>query len=355
MNYIILNGKKSTLIKGLLIQSLPHISKPLIRTQIEEIDGRDGDIVTKLGYSAYDKEFTIGLYGDYDINEVIAYFDSQGQVIFSNESDKYYNYQIIDQIDFERLIRFKTATVTMHVQPFKYSAVEKPVTAGNLLNIPDQTMTKNGVTLTVSGNTVSVRGTASTATEVYMPIPALSLKAGDYAFMASASGTGCSACAIRLINGVPSDAESLGGTFIRLSDGVMQTLDATLAQVKSFNYLWFYINAGTAMDITFTPVVVGDQLTISNMGNIASKPALTIYGTGLVNLYLNGSQIFAINMTTDFITIDAEAMEAYMGEVLLNRNVVGDYDNLALNIGQNVISWTGDVSEVSIDKYSRWI
>ena len=49
-NYIILNGKKSTDINGLLIQSLPPISKPKIRTQIEEIDGRDGDIVTKLGY-----------------------------------------------------------------------------------------------------------------------------------------------------------------------------------------------------------------------------------------------------------------------------------------------------------------
>ena len=58
-NYIILNGQISTNITGLLIQSLPPISKPKIRTQIEEIDGRDGDIVTPLGYSAYDKEISI--------------------------------------------------------------------------------------------------------------------------------------------------------------------------------------------------------------------------------------------------------------------------------------------------------
>lgn len=355
MNYIILNGKKSTLIQGLLIQSLPHISKPLIRTQIEEIDGRNGDIVTKLGYSAYDKEFSIGLYGDYDINEVIAYFDSAGEVIFSNEPDKYYNYQIIDQIDFERLIRFKTATVTMHVQPFKYSAVEKAVIKGNMFSSPQQTLTKNGVTVTADGNTVSISGTASTATEIYLPINPLTLSAGDYAFSGIASGDGCSAVAIRLINGVPSDAESLGGTFIRLADGESPKLDATLAQAKTFNYLWFYINAGTAMDITLSPMVIGDQMVISNMGNMVAKPALTIYGSGVINLALNGVQIFVINMTSDYITIDAEAMEAYMGETLLNRNVVGDYDNLALNIGQNTISWTGDVSEMSIDKYSRWI
>ena len=66
MNYIILNEKKSTLIQGLLISELPPISKPLMRTSIEEVDGRDGDIVTKLGYSAYDKTIDLGLYGDYD-------------------------------------------------------------------------------------------------------------------------------------------------------------------------------------------------------------------------------------------------------------------------------------------------
>ena len=104
-NYIILNGQNSNEITGLLIQSLPPISQPKIRTNIEEIDGRDGDIITKLGYSAYNKEITIGLYGDYDVDQVIAYFtnNQNGKVTFSNEEDKYYNYEILEQIDFERL------------------------------------------------------------------------------------------------------------------------------------------------------------------------------------------------------------------------------------------------------------
>lgn len=127
-NYIILNGVNSNTITGLLISTLPPITKPKIRTQTEEIDGRDGDIVTKLGYSAYEKEFQIGLYGDYDIDEVIAYFNSEGTVVFSNEEDKYYNYQILDQIDYEKLIRFKTASIKMHVQPFKYPTNEEIIT-----------------------------------------------------------------------------------------------------------------------------------------------------------------------------------------------------------------------------------
>ena len=71
MNYIILNGVNSNTITGLLIQELPPISKPLMRTQIDQIDGRDGDIVTKLGYGTVDKELSIGLHGNYDIDAVI--------------------------------------------------------------------------------------------------------------------------------------------------------------------------------------------------------------------------------------------------------------------------------------------
>lgn len=124
MNYIILNGVKNTKIQGLMIQKLPSISKPQIRTKIETIDGRDGDIVTKLGYAAYDKQVIIGLRGDFNIDEVIEYFNSDGTVTFSNEDDKYYKYQILEAINFEKLIRYRQATVTLHVQPFKYSLSE---------------------------------------------------------------------------------------------------------------------------------------------------------------------------------------------------------------------------------------
>ena len=51
-NYVIQNGKDSRYIKGLLIQELLPITKPLMRTSIEQIDGRDGDVITRLGYSA---------------------------------------------------------------------------------------------------------------------------------------------------------------------------------------------------------------------------------------------------------------------------------------------------------------
>lgn len=124
-NYVIQNGMDSRYIKGLLIQELPPISKPQMRTSIEQIDGLDGDIITRLGYSAYDKKMKIGLFGDYDIDDIISFFNTSGTVIFSNEPERYYRYDILDAIDYERLIRFRTAEITYHVQPFKYSTVEK--------------------------------------------------------------------------------------------------------------------------------------------------------------------------------------------------------------------------------------
>lgn len=126
--YIIINGVSSKTIDGLLIQSLPPITKPKIRTEIEEIDGRDGDIVTTLGYAAYDKPLSIGLKGDFNIDDIIKFFNSRGEVIFSDELDKVYRFAIYDSIDFNKLIRFKTANINLHVQPFKHSADEPPIT-----------------------------------------------------------------------------------------------------------------------------------------------------------------------------------------------------------------------------------
>lgn len=158
MNYCILNDNSSLNISGLLIQSLPPISKPLMRSMVEEIDGRDGDIITKLGYSAYDKEMEIGLYGNYDVNEVISFFDSEGTVVFSNEPDMVYRYTILEQIDFERLIRFKTATVTFHVQPFKYALDEEEISvSGGSFQITNEGNIYARPTMTVYGEgTVSI-------------------------------------------------------------------------------------------------------------------------------------------------------------------------------------------------------
>lgn len=123
-NYVIINGKSTKELRGIMVNELPPITKPSIRTQVEEIDGRDGDIITKLGYASYDKTITIGLFGGgYDVDEIIAFFNSEGTITFSNEEDKFYYFTMVSQLDIESLLRFKTASITFHCQPFKYSTI----------------------------------------------------------------------------------------------------------------------------------------------------------------------------------------------------------------------------------------
>ena len=123
-NYVIINNTNSLTKAGLAIKELPPISKPAMRTLTEDINGRDGDLITKLGYAAYDKTFEIGLFGAFDINEIISFFNQEGKITFSNEPDKFYNFQTLNQIDYNSLIKFKTASVTIHCQPFKYELGE---------------------------------------------------------------------------------------------------------------------------------------------------------------------------------------------------------------------------------------
>lgn len=345
-----------------MIQTLPAITKPPIRNNVEEIDGRDGDIVTVLGYGAYNKTFIIGLYGDYDMDEIIAYFNSSGTVTFSNEDDKYYNYQILERIDFDRLLRFKTATVTMHVQPFKYSLVDQTKTYNfnsNLLNFTNWTKTTNGITVTVADGVFTVSGTGSTTTEFYVPIPTLSLEPGDYIFNAYASGTAPNSSSLRLINDIPSDANSFGGTYMTLKNNITVSLSATSNRAKTYNYIWFYISGGVAMNFTINFTLINSSnktMSVINNGNVIAKPTITIYGEGTINLQLNGYQLFVINLGDEGnITINVTEMEAYKDGVLKNRLVTGNYGNFVLNPGNNTISVTGAVSQVDISNFSRWI
>ena len=309
-NYIILNDVNSNTINGLLIQELPPISKPKMRTQIEEIDGRAGDIVTQLGYAAYTKTISIGLYGDFDIDEVISYFNSAGTVVFSNEPDKYYNYEIIDQIDFNRLVRFRTAKVKMHVQPFKYPTEEEPLVAQyqyvtntgsnmslnntadalfnkfDLLGNTEQTQytgknklqytldsiksintggtwnnnvyTWNGITYTINDDlSIKVNGTATAASYLILN-NSLSLTSGtEYILNGCPSGGNVSTYALRIYTGSSYESEvGTGKTFTYSSQDLVRV---NVFNGITINNLTFYpmIRLSSITDDTYEPYVGG--------------------------------------------------------------------------------------------------
>lgn len=229
-DYIIFKNIKSSSLEGLMICELPPITKPEMRTSIIEIDGKDGDIIEELGYASYQKTLQIGLTRNFDINQIIKYFSGSGDLVLSNEPDKVYKATIYSKVDYEKLLRFKTAEVEFHVQPYKYLLNEAPFE----LNITNET-----------------------------------------------------------------------------------------------------------------------ELKVSNVGLEKSKPIITLYGEGEIQISINGSDIFSINIDDEYVVVNSIEEEAYKENVLKNRNMLGEFP--ILEIGINTIKWTGNLNKIIIEPKSRWI
>lgn len=191
-NYIKIENVSSTTIKGLYIKDLPAITKAPMRYIKEEIDGRDGDLITRLGYGAYDKEITIGLAKDFDIDQVIKFFNPTPTTnawpippyctfIFSNEPERVYWGQILEQIDYNALLSFKTATVKIHVQPFKYQRGNDSVSGTNTITFTNEGNIASKPLIVFTGyGTISVNlngvekfvcdlgGSSSSTTQMYL-------------------------------------------------------------------------------------------------------------------------------------------------------------------------------------------
>ena len=152
MNKIIWQGVDSTTIQGLLISELPPITKPQMRIRETMIDGRDGSIIEELGYAPYDRAVRIGLRGNFDIDEVVKYFTGEGDVVFSNEPDKVYKAKIVSQIDYQRLIRFREATIPFRCQPYKHKYNESASVFTSAFSIVNAGLESSKPKLTITGS-----------------------------------------------------------------------------------------------------------------------------------------------------------------------------------------------------------
>ena len=375
MNYIVLNGMKSTLIKGLLISELPPITKPLIRTKTEEIDGRDGDIVTKLGYAAYDKKMTIGLYGDYDIDEVIEYFNSSGEVLFSNEPDKIYRYQINNAIDFDRLLRFRTATVVFHVQPFKYSALNDSVFySKNMLIYNAHSWTVEDVTIDVAKQgAITVDGETDMGITVKMfDTDKITLKAGvTYTFTVDIVSGASSSVGIAIAKDVDGVLTRLGDQIFWLSNDV--SFSYTPEEDETYDKIEITVSFMYDGTTIFRPKLTSSEtvssIVVPNRGNVVARPKITITGTGAATLQMNNGFTVSISeialsgesWQVPEITLDVESMNAttvgQMGETIMrNRDVTGDIRNLEVPVGINTLHFTGSgIETIEIERGARWV
>lgn len=89
-----------------------------------------------------------------------------------------------------------------------------------------------------------------------------------------------------------------------------------------------------------------------NPGSVYSEPIITVYGSGDITLIINDSFV-ELEGVEDSIVLNSVIQEAYQGETLLNEKMEGDFP--MLKPGNNLISWTGDVSRTVIVPNWRYL
>lgn len=441
MNYIIWKNKDSRTLKGLIISELPSITKPRMRVQETEVDGVDGSIIEELGYESYDKTLQIGLSRNFDIDEIIEYFSGAGQVVFSNEPDKYYNARIVDQVDYERLLRFRTASITLRVQPFKYKYLEEEtrteeksvegtniqITNGIITRIKMEVNAQEGETPILT-NKIKITSKNLFNTEEFAKLPStyyeynsstndLTILINDgrswsgldslkipvkpnitYYFKCEGNATVQFGLynyndefiqSVNIKNGntytIPNNTQYIRIKILAISGTYPLTISKILLcediiTDKDYEpYKEEIINVDLVGHETIQlegqdiPVINGtlnisnennenmivnyieNNLIVNNNGNYISKPIITITGSGPIEFTVNGNTLFRYTFPDgeDTVVIDSQKQDAYIGTILKNRNMSGEFP--IFKVGENIITWDGSITNIEISSKSRWL
>lgn len=99
-------------------------------------------------------------------------------------------------------------------------------------------------------------------------------------------------------------------------------------------------------------ITLSSSGSVYNGGTYKSKPILKVYGTGDVDLSINGNTIHLTNIV-DYVTIDSDLMDCYKDTLLKNSDMSGDFPELV--VGENTISWTGTVTSILITPNWRYL
>ena len=363
MNYIILNGVNITTRYGVVVTKLPPITTPAVKTQITETNGSGEEEITFLGYAAYDKTFSIIINKPYISDELIALFTGEGTVTFSNEPTKYYKYHIIQPVVFKNEI-----TVTMRVQPFKYSLIDGVKEFDfekHKLRIGRYMESKCGIHVNALASTITIKGTGTQLTEWYIPIkPPLEVNLSMVELRVLSQNINRGDFRVGLVRD-NKDIKVFGDMIPSVDDYHPVVQEVFAAEPETYNFLYLCIPAGIEFNSNLLVSFQSARLrtvVINNWGNVISKPKMTVSGVGDVYIILKDRELFKINFgygenLEDDITIDADKMEAYQygGNVLKNRLVQGDYSDLVLEPGANVLQARGIVNYIAIENFSRWI
>lgn len=135
--------------------------------------------------------------------------------------------------------------------------------------------------------------------------------------------------------------------------------------VATYDYSTKTLNGGLQAFAPMTTITNGDGATMTveyfkdfevfNEGLELSRPLMVLRGRGTVEISVNGTGIFTYTFPEgeNEVIIDSEKEDAYLGSVLKNRNMNGEFPILLPKT--NKIGWSGDVESIEILPRSRWL
>lgn len=99
-------------------------------------------------------------------------------------------------------------------------------------------------------------------------------------------------------------------------------------------------------------IVLTQAGNVTNPGSAWSEPLLVIEGSGDISLTV-GNQILSLTDITDEISLDCAARIAYSDDSSMDSHMNGDFPRLLP--GVNAISWTGNVTKLTITPRWRYL
>lgn len=171
-NYVIFNGKSTEDIA--LIEELPVVSRAERDIEFIEIDGRHGFLTfDKNRYKPVDYSIELKVNGKANRDLIRNIFIGNGDLILSNESDRYYKAVITGTVTVERQLKeLYKINVSFKLQPFSYVRTKEtiiitatPYIIDNPTNTTSQPIIKiygSGTSyLNINGNIIELKNITS--------------------------------------------------------------------------------------------------------------------------------------------------------------------------------------------------
>ena len=105
-------------------------------------------------------------------------------------------------------------------------------------------------------------------------------------------------------------------------------------------------------DVFAQKIINTAPFSLFNIGTFEAEPIITIFGSGSITLYVNNQSI-SLKGIAGSITIDSEMKNAYNEVTSINNKMSGDFPTLRL--GENYITWLGNVTRLEIQPNWRWV